>query len=85
MAEYNPKFTAFLQGFVPPFILSLFFSLAPWLMLLLSRQQKPLSESDAQASAIWKVFLFLLFDSFLVYTFAGSATDKIDQFKYVLA
>lgn len=53
MAEYNPKFTAFLQGFVPPFILSLFFSLVPTFMLMLSHQECPVSESDAQVSAIW--------------------------------
>lgn len=30
-----------------------------------------------------KVFLFTLFDSFLVYTFAGSVMNKLSQLKYV--
>lgn len=81
MADWNPDFTAFLQGFVPPFVLALFFSLVPDIMCFLSHLEKPVSESDAEASAIWKVFLFVLFDNFLAYTITGSATQKIDQFK----
>lgn len=53
VAEFNPSFTAFLQGFVPPLVLSVFFALVPTFMVLLSRFECLPSESDAQTSAIW--------------------------------
>lgn len=53
LADWNPKFTAFLQGFVPPLVLSIFISLVPTFMVILSRMECLPSESDAQASAIW--------------------------------
>lgn len=53
VADYNPQFTAFLQGFVPPLVLSIFFSLVPTFMVMLSRFECLPSESDAQAAAIW--------------------------------
>jgi calcium permeable stress-gated cation channel len=53
VAEFNPKFTAFLQGFVPPLALSIFFSLVPTFMVMVSRMECLPSESDAQTSAIW--------------------------------
>lgn len=52
LVEHNPKFTSFLQGFVPPLVLALFFSLVPTFMLMLSRAEGRISESDAQRSAI---------------------------------
>jgi len=82
LADYNPKFTAFLQGFVPPLVASTFFSLVPTFMVILSRKEALISESDAQTSAIWKVFLFILFDYFLVYTFAGSVAAKMSLLKH---
>eukprot|EP00624_Nannochloropsis_granulata_P002962 evm.model.NODE_25078_length_8269_cov_19.407787.2 len=82
VADYNPKFTAFLQGFVPPLVASIFFSLVPTFMVMLSRKEALISESDAQTSAIWKVFLFVLFDYFLVYTFAGSVAAKMSLLKH---
>jgi len=82
VADFNPGFTAFLQGFVPPLVTSIFFFLVPTFMVILSRKEALPSESDAQTSAIWKVFLFVLFDYFLVYTFAGSVAAKMDLLKH---
>ena len=81
VADYNPKFTSFLEGFVPPLVTSIFFSLVPTFMVILSRKEALPSESDAQNSAIWKVFLFTVFDYFLVYTFAGSIATKMNMLK----
>lgn len=81
VADFNPKFTAFLEGFVPPLVTSIFFSLVPTFMVILSRKEALPSESDAQTSAIWKVFLFTVFDYFLVYTFAGSVATKMNMLK----
>ncbi len=66
VAEKNPEFTAFLQGFVPPLVLSVFFAMVPFMMLLVSHLQCPLSESDAEASAIWvRAFVCFVCLSFL--------------------
>ncbi|TFJ88120.1 hypothetical protein NSK_000474 [Nannochloropsis salina CCMP1776] len=82
VADYNPDFTAFLQGFVPPLITSIFFSMVPTLMAFLARQECLPAESDVQSTAIWYVFLFVLFDYFLVYTIAGSVAAKMDLLKH---
>lgn len=48
----NPKFVNFLQGFVPPLVLVVFFALVPTFMLLLARLEAHPAESDCQTAAI---------------------------------
>jgi hypothetical protein len=53
VADQNPAFTNFLQGFIPPLVLSIFFSLIPLFMELLSRAEMPVGKSTAQTMALY--------------------------------
>ncbi|EWM27857.1 early-responsive to dehydration 4 [Nannochloropsis gaditana] len=79
LVDASPALTAFIQGFLPPLIVVYLLSLVPSFMKALSRSQHLVSDVECENAAIYKVFLFALFDIFLAYTIAGSFLSKIQQ------
>eukprot|EP00127_Corallochytrium_limacisporum_P005793 Clim_evm11s211 gene=Clim_evmTU11s211 len=78
VANASPVVKGFLEGFLPSLALIIFFAFLPPMMKALTHQEGVFRNSDLDRGTVSKVYIFSVFNVFLITTLAGSVLSEIN-------